>query len=87
MEDGNFTAKLVDGQQLDIAIDGGFGTLRASTWHQTFGESFPNQCIEIVFAKDKLETVFTWQQFFRNSSTANEPPALDRVTENVKKSE
>ncbi len=59
---GGLSAKPGDGQRLDIAIDGGAGRLLPSTWHPAFGESVPSQCLEVVFAGDKVETVFTWQQ-------------------------
>ena len=61
-EAGGLSAKLGTGQRLDIAFDGGIGRLQPATWHPAFGESVPNQCLEIVFTGDKLETVFTWQQ-------------------------
>jgi len=61
-EAGGLSAKLGDGRRLDIAIDGGTGRLEPATWHPAFGKSVPNQCLEIVFQSDKLETVFTWQQ-------------------------
>jgi hypothetical protein len=61
-QDGGFSAKLGVGQRLDIAFAGGAGRLLPSTWHPAFGESVPSQCLEVVFAGDKVETVFTWQQ-------------------------
>lgn len=86
-EAGGLSAKLGDGQRLDIAIDGGTGRLRPATWHPAFGISVPNQCLEVTFAEDKLKTIFTWQEIVRNSSTDKAPPAYARDTANAEGNE
>lgn len=57
-------------RQVEIRVAGGDAAIQPSTWHPAFGKSVPNQCLEIVFAGDKVETVFRWREKFRYGDLA-----------------
>ena len=58
---GKFAAGFNGHRQVEIRVAGGDAAIQPSTWHPEFGKSVPNQCLEIVFGGDKVETLFAWR--------------------------
>ncbi len=60
-EGGEGMLSLPDGREVGWSVTGGVARVSASTWHPGFGQSTPNQCMEVVLDGSEATVELVWK--------------------------
>jgi uncharacterized heparinase superfamily protein len=52
--------QLSQGQQVKLAVEGGYLELLDGSWHPKFGSAVPNSCLVVQFEKSSIKTMIHW---------------------------